>query len=227
MSYKVDLHTHTTASPDGSLRAEHYRRMLQSRRLDFVAVTDHNTTDMACTLHAEFGDRIIIGEEITALEGEIIGLYLHETVPAGLPALTTAERIHAQGGLVYVPHPFETVRKGLPADVLEKIAKHVDIIETHNGRAVFQNRTNEAVAWAAQHGVPGAAGSDAHGRAGWGRTYTVLSATPTSDNLLQLLSTATNHYASPGVHGLLYPKINRAKARLYTAQRSARRRSGV
>lgn len=213
MSYRADFHTHSVASPDGGLRLEHYRRMLQSGKLDFIAITDHNTTDMARQIQVELGDRIIVGEEITTQQGEIIGLYLHETIPPLLTALETVEAIRGQGGIVYIPHPFETVRKGLSLETLQGIAKQVDVIETHNGRAVFQNVTPKALAWAEEHGTPGAASSDAHGFSGWGRTYTILARTPTRDNLPKLLGKAQFVRTFPGLHGMLYPKINRLQKR--------------
>lgn len=211
--YKVDLHTHSVASPDGALAPKHYRQALEQRRLDCIAVTDHNTIALAKELQAELGEKIIVGEEITTNEGEIIGLYLTEAVPAKLSAAETIKRIRKQGGLVYIPHPFETVRKGISAAALQKIAKDVDIIEVHNGRAVFQNRSPQAVAWAGEHGVPGAASSDAHGISGWARTYTMLGAMPTQQNLTKLLAAASYQRGFPGVRGILYPKFNRLRAR--------------
>lgn len=211
--YKADFHTHSVASPDGALAPKHYRRALEQGRLDCIAITDHNTIDLAKELHAELGDRIIIGEEITTAEGEIIGLYLSEAIPAQLSAIETVKRIRKQGGLVYIPHPFETVRKGIGIETLQGIAKDVDIIEVHNGRAVFQNRSPQAVAWAAEHNVPGAASSDAHGVSGWIRTYTMLGIMPTRQNLAKLLTAASYQRGFPGVRGMLYPKFNRLRTR--------------
>jgi predicted metal-dependent phosphoesterase TrpH len=119
---RVDLHTHSLASPDGALRAADYTVMLASGRLNYIAVTDHNRIDFALQLQAQLGPQIIVGEEITTTDGEIIGLYLHEVVPAGLSTLEAVQRIRQQGGLVYVPHPFETVRKGITAATLDTIA---------------------------------------------------------------------------------------------------------
>jgi predicted metal-dependent phosphoesterase TrpH len=211
MSVRVDLHTHSYASPDGALRAEDYRQMLASHRLSCIAVTDHNTIDFAQQLHAGLGDSIIVGEEITTAEGEIIGLYLQHAIEPGKSALETAQAIRAQQGLVYIPHPFETVRKGITLSTLNTIADYVDIIEAHNGRAVFQNYSKQALLWSAQHHMLRAAASDAHGLRGWGKTYSELAQMPTSQTLLQLLATATLHTAFPGVHALLYPKINRLR----------------
>lgn len=187
--------------------------MLQQGRLDFIAVTDHNTISMAKRIQAELGSRIIVGEEITTKEGEIIGLYLTKMISPRLTALETVEAIHAQDGLVYIPHPFETVRQGVSLDTLHAIAKHVDIIEVHNGRAVFQDFSSLSTAWALEHGLPGAASSDAHGFSGWGRTYTVIERTPTRKNLIGQLQKAAYRHGFPGLHGMLYPKINRWQKR--------------
>jgi predicted metal-dependent phosphoesterase TrpH len=210
---KIDLHTHSVGSPDGSLTADDYRKILGTSRLDYIAVTDHNTIAFAQKLNAQLGAQIVVGEEITAREGEIVGLFLTEKVKPGMSAADTVAAIKQQGGLVYIPHPFETVRKGLPPATLDAIAKDVDIVEIHNGRAFFQNKSKQAESWAAQHHVPGAASSDAHGWHGWGRTYTIVEQTPTRATLTKLLTTAAYHTGSPGLRGLLYPKLNRIRRR--------------
>jgi predicted metal-dependent phosphoesterase TrpH len=210
---RVDLHTHSLASPDGSLDAAAYGQMLASGKLDIIAVTDHDTISFAQDLAAKLGPQIIVGEEITSNQGEIIGLFLQQPVPPGLSASQTVQHIHEQGGLVYIPHPFETVRKGISREVLDMIADQVDIIETHNGRAVFQNRGQEAVAWAHAHQVAQAASSDAHGWQGWGRTYSDLAEIPTSDTLRGLLAQAQHSKKTVGMRGVLYPKYNRMRRR--------------
>lgn len=208
---RVDLHTHSIASPDGGLQAKHYRRFLEKDRLACVAITDHNTIAFARELEKELGSRIIVGEEIMTTEGEIIGLYLTELIPAGLSPRETVQRIKEQHGLVYIPHPFETRRKGLNAATLAAIAESVDILETINGRALFQNRTTEAQAWAHSHAVVGAASSDAHGFAGWGKTASLLRELPTRENLASLLESAQYQIGSPGLRGVLYPTYNRIR----------------
>jgi predicted metal-dependent phosphoesterase TrpH len=213
---KVDLHTHSQASPDGSLTAADYRRMLETGRLDYIAVTDHNTAEFAIRLKAELGnmgERIIVGEEIRTVDGEIIGLYLTETVPKMLTPQETIAAIRKQGGLVCIPHPFENVRRGMQRPALDTIAADVDIIEVHNGRAVFQNKSKAAYAWAALHGVAGAASSDSHAASGWGRTYTKIAEPPTRDNLLRQLAEAEYATGFPGLKAVLYPKFNRLRGK--------------
>ena len=214
MSIKIDLHTHSVASPDGALTIDDYRRMLNSGRLDCIAITDHNTVEYAQRVRAELGERIIVGEEIKTTAGEIIGLYLKETIPKGMLPSQAIAAIREQGGLVCVPHPFETVRSGIAREALDEIADSVDMIEVHNGRAIFQNYSKQAYAWAAVHDVCGIASSDSHGASGWGRTYTVINDVPTRRTLLELLQDCQYATAFPGVRAVLYPKLNRLQKKI-------------
>lgn len=211
---KVDLHTHSTASPDGGISAQQYRQMLHNGVLDYIAITDHNRIDLALELHQELGDVIIVGEEIMTTEGEIVGLYLTKHIHPGLSPEETVAQIKSQGGLVYIPHPFETVRKGLPATALEQIQDNVDIIEVCNGRALFQNRGSQAVVWGRLHHVAGAASSDAHGSVGVGRTYSELTAAPSAEYLVEQLQSATLHTQMARLRSLLYPKYHRLRRKL-------------
>jgi len=216
LSFKIDLHTHSYGSPDGGLRLRDYHYFLSNGLLDYVAITDHNTIDTALKIQRELGPlgaRILIGEEIATTEGEIVGLFLAERIETGLEPHEAARAIHDQGGIVYVPHPFETVRSGLSAAALDSIAEEIDIVEIRNGRAVFQNRGERAEQWAAAHKLPGAASSDAHGRFGWGYTYSVVDVAPTPSNIAVELGRAVYSRRTVG-WGIIYPKLNRIKKRL-------------
>ena len=186
--FKIDLHTHSMASKDGGISHEQYAHMLSTNLLDVVAVTDHNSIDFATRLQHELGDRIVVGEEVMSTAGEIVGLYLRTRVRPGLSPQETVQQIKEQGGLVYIPHPFETIRKGLHPSVLEELIDYIDVIEVCNGRALLQNRSEQAVIWAKLNHVVGAASSDAHGVKGLGRTYTRVKELPTQDTLVNILS---------------------------------------
>lgn len=211
--YKVDLHTHSTASPDGGITFEQYEKLFEDGLLDYVAVTDHNSIALAFELHQQFPDKVIVGEEIMSTQGELIGLFLTSVIPAEKSAYETAKAIKAQGGLVYIPHPFETVRHGISKEVLDSIADEVDIIEVQNGRAVFQNEGPAATTWAKLNRVVMAASSDAHGYKGLGTTYTTLSEAPTVRNLVKLLERARLTAGMPPLRSLLYPKLHRLMKR--------------
>lgn len=206
---KVDLHTHSSASPDGGIRPDQYAHIINEGLLDYVAITDHNTIDQALKLHTSLGERIIVGEEINTRDGEIIGLFLTSPVAPGQSPLETAQAIHKQNGLVYIPHPFETLRSGLPESSLHVIQKEIDIIEVHNGRAVFQNKGPQAATWARLHNLAMAASSDAHGLKGVGSTLTILASAPTFENLVELLAHAQFMASRPPLRTLLYPKAHR------------------
>lgn len=182
--------------------------------LDCIAITDHNQIGFAKHMHSTLGEAIIVGEEIMSSEGEIIGLFLQELVPAGLSPADTMQAIHDQGGLVYIPHPFETVRKGLGPHTLDDLIEQIDIIEICNGRAFFQNRSQQAVVWARLNQRAGVASSDAHGYHGLGATYTTMSKLPTAATLLHELASSRHITDRPGIRALLYPKYHRTRRRM-------------
>ena len=211
---KVDLHTHSIASPDGAITAEEYASILRNKKLDYIAVTDHDRIDFALHLHQKIGPQIIVGQEITTSQGELIGLFLTRPVQTGLSARDTALAIKAQHGLVYVPHPFETVRKGIDKGSLEGIAGLVDIVEGYNGRAFFQNKGPQAATWAKLHNKPIASSSDAHGVRGLHSCFVEIAEAPTAKNLAKQLLTGLPHMSRPPMLSLLYPKVNRLRGTL-------------
>lgn len=218
---RVDLHTHSVASHDGAITAKQYKRVIEAGLLDCVAITDHNRIDFAHALQSELGsEKVIIGEEIATKEGEIIGLFLTSVVLPHQSLADTIEAIKKQGGIVYIPHPFETVRKGISAVTLEKIRASIDILESANGRALFQNKGPQAHAWARLHQVPTFASSDAHHAKALGKTYTLLSEIPSKDTLIKLLSKSRKTYQRPSLSDVLAPK--RAKiVKLVRRQKNA------
>lgn len=207
---RIDLHTHSEASPDGGITPDEYAEILKNETVDVVAITDHDRIDFARGMQKALGEKyIIVGEEITTIDGEIIGLYLSEAIQPGLSAAATIQKIHEQGGLVYIPHPFEKIRKGIKKDTLNLILNDVDIIETNNGRALTRKHAVAAQTIAVKNKIPGCASSDAHGVAGVGHTYTTISERPTKETLLSLLSEATFAHSKPPLKTRFYPKKNR------------------
>lgn len=209
--FNIDLHTHSEASHDGGITLNQYERTLNDNVLDCIAITDHNRIDFALRAREILGEKIIVGEEIMTSEGEVIGLFLNAKVEPHQPIQMTVNAIKEQGGIVYIPHPFETVRKGLHPKTIEQIQQGVDIIEVCNGRAFAQNKSQQAVVWSRINNIPGAASSDAHGVRGLGKTYTAIAETPTKDTLVSLVNKGTLHAKRPGLRALLYPKYNKTK----------------
>jgi predicted metal-dependent phosphoesterase TrpH len=209
MPYKIDLHTHSILSQDGSIRATEYQQVLESGKLDYIAVTDHNQLSFALELNRKLGDRIIPGEEIKTVSGEVIGLYLSQEIAPGLSLKETITAIRSQGGLVYIPHPFTTYKSGLDLSSLESILSEIDILETYNARSFNQNSNLKAQAYAAEHHLAAAAGSDSHSSFGLGRCYNMISSPPNLQNLVQLLKDGQQVRQRALLREFLAPSINR------------------
>jgi hypothetical protein len=123
-----------------------------------------------------------------------MGLYVTEGIPRGLTVSEAIARIHSQGGLACLPHPYDLVRRGVIArGERESVAASVDMIEVLNGRSLAAIFNDKALALALRHGKPFTAGSDAHRAVEVGRAFVEVAALPERDTLLDLL--ATGHIA--------------------------------
>jgi predicted metal-dependent phosphoesterase TrpH len=170
---KVDMHTHCEYSPDSRTPLAVQAAAIKAAGLSVVCATDHNTIEGALRLR-ELADgfRVIVGEEVSTRDGEIIGLFIEKAIARDLSAEETIARIHDQGGLVSVPHPFSRNRMfHLRRDVLERVWKDIDCIEIFNAREAFTRDNHRAAAFAKERGIPGAAGSDAHRSSEIGRAW--------------------------------------------------------
>ena len=145
----------------------------QQLGLDVVCITDHNVTSAAvAAAERDIGARVIIGEEVRTPAGDIIGLFLTERIPYVLPLAQVVSLIRGQGGLVYLPHPFDPGRSSLgEAAVRLCEAADADIIEAFNAKVEDQARNDRAAQLARHYGLPAGAGSDAHDPDGVGAAY--------------------------------------------------------
>jgi predicted metal-dependent phosphoesterase TrpH len=160
---KIDMHVHTCYSADSNLQLDDIIQAVEERRLDGIAVTDHNDIQGALRLKQLAPFPVIVGEEIMTDDGEIIGYFLDEKIDPGLPLLDTIAQIKKQGGLVAVPHPFDRLRSSaLKHNNLEIIADHLDLVEVFNSRNVFKQDNQLAKEFAEKAGLVKIAGSDAH-----------------------------------------------------------------
>ncbi len=207
--YKIDLHTHSVASGDGSLKIEDYRRMIKTGRLDYIAITDHNTIRYAKEAKKILKERIIIGEEILTQSGEIIGLYIKNEIQAGLSLVDTINAITKQSGIVYIPHPFDQLRHGLTKEQILSVIDKVDIIECYNSRSLKLINGRGIKFWAKENNLSYAASSDAHGKFGFGKTKTYVKLQPTRDNIVELLIAPQYNSHFAGIIARFYPTINR------------------
>lgn len=167
------MHTHSEYSPDSRTPIAVQALAIKAAGLDVVAATDHNTIEGALRLRERAdGFRVIVGEEISSRDGEIIGLFLEKAIPRDLSAEETIARIHDQGGLVSIPHPYSHNRiYRIRREVLERVWPTIDAIEVFNAREAIANDNRRALAFSVLHGIPGAVGSDAHRPWEIGRAY--------------------------------------------------------
>jgi dephospho-CoA kinase len=160
--WTVDLHMHTCFSQDCLSDPAEVIRAAQRAGLDRIAVTDHNEIEGAFAAREIAPDLVIVGEEVRTAEGlDLIGLFLTERIEKGTPFAETANRVHAQGGVVYLPHPFDKYRGG-KEEFFDGHVGLIDMVEGFNARVHDARRNERAVRWAERHGLPLGAGSDAH-----------------------------------------------------------------
>jgi hypothetical protein len=171
--------------------------------INCIAIADHGTAEGALKAQSLAPFPVIVAEEILTPHGEIMGMFLKDTIPSGLSVEQTISRIRAQGGLVCIPHPFDTLRgSALDVRVLEELAEQIDIIEVFNSRSPFPSDSTKALTFAQKHGIPGSAGSDAHTLHEIGNAYVEMPEFNGKDDFLQALAKGKifGHRTSPLVH---------------------------
>lgn len=170
---RVDLHSHTMWSGDSTTTPEELEQAVVDCGLDVLCITDHHAVAGARQLADRLPCRVIVGEEVRTHTGEVIGLFLTDRIPFGDTAETTAARIREQGGLVYVPHPFDPMRRNLAEESIRSLAAHglLDAMEGRNAKTSLESLNRRAVEVAAELGVPVGAGSDAHVPGALGAAY--------------------------------------------------------
>ena len=162
----ADLHLHTSWSHDCQIPVEELLDHAEAEGLGAIAVTDHNVFGGAreAVEQARGRDLVVIpGEEVkTADQGEVIGLFLSEEIPRGLSFGETVEAIRAQGGIVYLPHPFDRLHAIPEPATLHRHLAQVDVLEVYNARLLFEAYNDEALRFARKYDLTMGAGSDAH-----------------------------------------------------------------
>jgi predicted metal-dependent phosphoesterase TrpH len=204
---RIDMHTHSSYSRDSVNSVEDLVRSWRKTGI-IPLVCDHDTLEgsrrVMRAIHAEDpGIPVILAEEVTTREGEVIGLFISEEIPPGLPAREVLDRIHGQGGLSLLPHPFCSHRTSvLSAKARNALVDGIDLVEGHNAR----NRSDEddrlAVLFATELGIPFTAGSDAHTPFELGRVWMEVPPFGTPGELLRGLAGApyTFRRMNSGVH---------------------------
>jgi predicted metal-dependent phosphoesterase TrpH len=170
---EVDLHMHTDHSGDCATPVDVLLQTARDRGLGAIAITDHNEVSGALEarrIAEQLGDiKVIVAEEVkTAEQGEVIGLFIEEKIPKGLTMAETIAEIRRQGGLVYVPHPFDRFHSVPDYEHLLDIVEEIDLLEVFNPRVALTSFNEEAVRFAGKYRIVPAAGSDSHVAQGLG-----------------------------------------------------------
>ncbi len=201
--WQVELHSHTIWSKDCVVNFETILRVCEQRKVDRIAITDHNTADGALAMQKLAPDTVIVGEEIMTDRGEILGYFMKESIPAGLTPDETIRRLRDQKAVISVSHPFDRLRKGAwHEEDLLKIIDQVDAIEVFNSRCMFAEDNLKAELFAQEHNLTGTVGSDAHSRIEYGRALAQMQPFEGASDFLMSLRAAQhlNRYSSRFVH---------------------------
>jgi predicted metal-dependent phosphoesterase TrpH len=170
---RVDFHSHTMWSGDCTTTPDEVAEAIVDSGIDVLCITDHSTINGAVELASQLSCRVIVGEELRTGAGELIGLFLTERLPFGIGHVEAARRIRDQGGVVYVPHPYDPTRHCLREDALEELLDLglVDAMEVLNAKTSLASLNARAASTAAARDLPGGAGSDAHVPEALGAAY--------------------------------------------------------
>jgi predicted metal-dependent phosphoesterase TrpH/glycosyltransferase involved in cell wall biosynthesis len=189
-----DLHVHTRWSHDCGVEVAELLDHAEAEGLGALAITDHNVFGGAreAVELARGRDLLVIpGEEIkTDGQGEVIGLFLSDEIPRGLPFADTIAAIRQQGGVVYLPHPFDRMHAIPDAATLHRHLREIDVFEVYNARLLFEAYNDEAARFARKYGLTAGAGSDAHVLQGVGTGVLRMRAFSGRDEFLASLATA-------------------------------------
>lgn len=161
----VELHSHSALSHDGRDPVDMLLEQAAAVGLDALAVTDHDELDAsleAAERADDYGLVGIPGMEITSTAGHVLAFGIEEPVPAGRDYDETLDRIHEQGGLAVVPHPFQKSRHGVAPHITDEQLSSADAIEVYNSRLLTGRSNRQAESFAVNRGLPMTAGSDAH-----------------------------------------------------------------
>lgn len=188
-----DLHLHTEHSWDCSVPVEELLDHAEEQGLGAIAITDHNVftgAEEAVRLARRRDLVVIPGEEMKTTSGEVIGLFLERHIPPGLSMGETIAAIRDQGGVVYLPHPFDRLHTIPDSSTLHRHLAEIDVLEVYNARLLFESFNDEALRFARKYNLTAGAGSDAHVLQGLGTGLVRMRAFETPEEFLISLRSA-------------------------------------
>ncbi|MEZ5375419.1 MAG: PHP-associated domain-containing protein [Acidimicrobiales bacterium] len=195
------MHSHTMWSGDCTTTPDELIAAIEASGIDVLCITDHNTVAGAKRLADELPCRVVVGEELRIGQGELIGLFLAEAIPPGLSVCDTARAIRDQGGIVYVPHPFDPMRNALMPAQIDELADAglIDAFEVRNAKTSLESLNRRAADYARAHGLAAGAGSDAHVPDALGAAYVEVADFVDAAGFLAGLATGriVGHHSDP------------------------------
>ena len=200
---KADLHIHTEYSMDCSMPLDKIIERCQELGINCVAIADHGTIEGALEMQRLAPFKVIVAEEVLTPNGEVMGMFLKETIPNDLSVEQTIAQIKAQGGLVCIPHAFDIFRpSALGEKMVEEIAGQIDVMEVFNARCPLRRSSTKALAFARKYGIAQSAGSDAHTPSEIGNAYVEMPEFNGNDDFLHALAQGKvfGHRTNPLTH---------------------------
>lgn len=200
----ADLHLHSIYSADGTCSIEAILFKAQQRRLNVIAITDHNSMEgvsEAQHLMKKYQVQVIPAMEISTADGHLLAYEITEPVPRGLSLIQSILLVREQGGFCTVPHPMsfgsDAIQQQVLADALKDpaIANTILGIEEINGGLFRCN--HRAVGLAKKHRLAAVGNSDSHCIDSVGRVVTRFDGTTIEDlknSLLKQMTSAQWHY---------------------------------
>jgi predicted metal-dependent phosphoesterase TrpH/glycosyltransferase involved in cell wall biosynthesis len=192
-SVLADLHMHTEHSHDCAVPVPDLLEHAERIGLGAIAITDHNVFSgalEAVELARDLELTVVPGEEVKTDAGEVIGLFLKEEIPRGMSFGDTITAIREQGGVVYLPHPFDRMHTIPDASTLHRHLAEIDVFEVFNARLLFESMNDEAMRFARKYNLTMGAGSDAHVLQGVGTGLVRMQAFETPEEFLWSLRSA-------------------------------------
>lgn len=163
MTRRYDLHSHTEVSPCSTADPADIAAAAVDRGLDGIAVTDHDTTAGVDRVREAAPPELAVvpGVEITTSQGHLLGLGIEEPPARGVEPIEAIDRVHEQGGVAVLAHPFDRLREHYRTD-LAALAERADAVEVVNSRCLLERFNRRARTFADGHDLPVTGGSDTH-----------------------------------------------------------------
>jgi len=200
---KTEFHCHTCYGRDSLIKIQDLVIACEKKGIQKLVITDHNMISGALQAQKLDPYRFIIGEEIMTQQGELLGIFIKEKIPASLPALKTIELLRSQGAFISVSHPFDAFRRGhWEIDDLLNIVSYIDAIEVFNSRCLLPQFNTRARVFSQHSKLLGTVGSDAHSIGEVGKATLTLPDFDDAPSLKHALALAQPHVhlSGPWVH---------------------------